>query len=100
MSDESIKNIKVIDPYCVSELPCDGPINVHFIGDRAVLTFTHPRAESQNAFTDNRLEISFLVKSRILLTKDSLINLRDLLTTICSEEANRGPSRTASGVVH
>ena len=30
---------KVYDPQMVPEVVCDGPMNIHWIGDRGVITF-------------------------------------------------------------
>jgi len=72
---------KVYDPQMVPEAVCDGPMNVPWIADRAVITFTHPRARPQPLF-EGETQIDLIVRARIAMSVKNLVALRDLLVRL------------------
>lgn len=72
---------KVYDPQMVPEVVCDGPMNVHWIGNRGIITFTHPRARSQPLF-EGETQIDLIVRARIATSVQNLVALRDLLVRL------------------
>jgi hypothetical protein len=42
MADRTLQP-KVYDPQMVPEVVCDGPMNVHWIGNRGIITFYPPK---------------------------------------------------------
>ena len=72
---------KVYDPQVVPEVICDGPMNIHWIGDRGVILFTHPRARPQSLF-EGETQIDLIVRARIATSLKNLVALRDLLARL------------------
>jgi hypothetical protein len=72
---------KVYDPQMVPEVVCDGPMNIHWIGDRGVITFTHPRARTEALF-EGETQIDLIVRARIATSIRNLVALRDLLVRL------------------
>jgi hypothetical protein len=58
---------------------CDGPLNVHWVGNRATITFTHPRAKPEPMFEKEEIQIGLVVRARIATSIENLIGMRDLL---------------------
>jgi hypothetical protein len=85
---------KVYDPQMAPELVCDGPMNVHWIDDRAVIVFTHPRARPQPLF-EGQTQIDLIVRARIVTSTKNLTALRDLLARLLPDDK---PRATAGGV--
>jgi hypothetical protein len=79
MADEADRPPPAIDPDCVPETLCDGPVNVQWTGGRAVITFTHPRAKTGPLFEKGEVQIEAVVRARIATSVDALLGLRDLL---------------------
>jgi hypothetical protein len=80
MADRTLQP-KVYDPQMVPEVVCDGPMNVHWIGNRGIITFTHPRARSQPLF-EGETQIDLIVRARIATSVQNLVALRDLLARL------------------
>jgi hypothetical protein len=76
---EATPQPKVQDPHAVPEVVCDGPMNVHWIGNRATITFTHPRARSEPLFEGKEAPMDLVVRARVATTIENLVGLRDLL---------------------
>jgi len=76
---EQPKFDEIIDPDHVPEILCNGFINLHFANEFGVLTFTHFRPKSQSLFVEGQLLPDLIVRARIVLNRDNLRALRDLL---------------------
>lgn len=75
MPEASIIN----DPHLVREVVSDGPMNVQWIGNRATITFTHPRAQPQPLIGEGKAQMDLVIAARIATSMENLIELRDLL---------------------
>jgi hypothetical protein len=83
---------KVSDPQMVPEVVCDGPMNIHWIGDRGVITFTHPRARSQPLF-EGETQIDLIVRARITTSIRNLVALRLVRLLPADKPAVEMPAR-------
>jgi hypothetical protein len=72
----------VHDPHAVREVVCDGPMNVQWAGNRATITFTHPRARPQPLLGEGKAQMDLVIAARIATSVENLIGLRDLLTRL------------------
>ena len=54
-------------------------MNVHWIGNRATITFTHPRARSESLFEGKQAPMDLVVRARVATTIENVVALRDLL---------------------
>jgi hypothetical protein len=85
------------DPHLVEETVCDGPMSVHFAGNRAAITFTHPRAKADSLLEHGHLEMELIVRARIATSLENMVALRDLLTDLISRVSSAPPAGTAGG---
>jgi hypothetical protein len=79
---ETIPQPKVGDPDRVPEIVCDGPLNIHWLGNRGTITFTHPRAKAEPLFEGSEVPLDLVVRARIATSIENLIALRDLLAQL------------------
>jgi hypothetical protein len=79
---ETIPQPKVGDPDRVPEIVCDGPLNIHWLGNRGTITFTHPRAKAEPVFEGSEVPLDLVVRARIATSIENLIALRDLLAQL------------------
>jgi hypothetical protein len=90
-----------IDPDSVPEIICDGPFHI-LPGSLSTITFTHGRPETSQLFNQNSVNRENIVRARIILTIDNLIQLRDLLNRLlpASTETPAATGGTSRPVVH
>jgi hypothetical protein len=79
---ETIPQPKVGDPDRVPEIVCDGQVNIHWLGNRGTITFTHPRAKAEPLFEGSEVPLDLVVRARIATSIENLIALRDLLAQL------------------
>jgi hypothetical protein len=85
------------DPHGVDEVVCDGPVDIHWIGNRGTITFTHPRAKSEPLFARGEMHIDLVVRARIAASVENLIGLRDLLAQLCPTDKSPNDIPTGAG---
>jgi hypothetical protein len=90
----------VTDPDNISEISCEGPINVFVTGDRAVLTFAHVRPETTALFKEGTITPIAVVRARIIITIENLNALRDLLNRLAQPGASATPSTAGGSTRH
>jgi hypothetical protein len=78
MVDQPQQIPPAIDPDSVQETLCDGNFNLSFSGQLATLTFTHWRPDVTQMFAGT-VDLSAIVRARIVLTMPNLLALRDFL---------------------
>jgi hypothetical protein len=60
------------DPHIVREVVSDGPMNVQWIGNRATITFTHPRAQPQPLIGEGKAQMDLVIAARIATSMENL----------------------------
>src|SRR5437588_10895758 len=71
-----------LDPDCIPETVCDGPLNVQFSGNRATITFTHSRAMVAPLLERGEVAFENIVRARIVFSVDNLLALKGLLNRL------------------
>lgn len=72
-----VQNPPVSDPDHVPETLCDGQFNLSGNPHFATLTFTHHRADATQMLADATIDMTAIVRARIVLTLPNLPALRD-----------------------
>src|SRR5260221_9648551 len=90
ISAQQVVNPPVSDPNTVPETFVNGPINMSIIGSTATLTFTSIRPDVKQAFRGNTKDLSAIVVSRLSMSLDNLMQLREML----SQGIQMAPSMT------
>jgi hypothetical protein len=93
MSNEleaSAQGPTVTDPLNIPETVCDGPFNVVFGTDRALITFTHTQAQAAPLFASGTVNLELLVRARIAMSLQNIYALRDLLNRLFPQ--NQAPT--------
>ena len=90
---EAQKTTVVTDPDRVQEMFCDGTFNVRAVGPLATLTFTHTRPTAATMFLKD-FEKEVIVRARIVISRQNMLALRDLLVRLTATE---GTSESRSG---
>ena len=78
----------IVDPDCVPETLCLGPFHV-LPRDPATITFTHSRSKADPLLNSDRLEFETVIRARIVVSRDHLISLRDLLNEMLPKDADK-----------
>jgi hypothetical protein len=97
MPDRADRPPPAIDPDCVPETLCDGPVNVQWTGGRAVITFTHARAKPGPLFEKGENQIEAIVRARIATSVDTLLGIRDLLNRLFPADKPIDKTTTSGG---
>lgn len=88
----------VIDPDNVPETLCDGQFNLSFSGQSATLTFTHWRPDATQMFRSGNVDLSAIVRARIVFSLANLVALRDFLgANVKTTEIPTEPPAPATG---
>jgi hypothetical protein len=76
-----------VDPDNIPETLCIGKFNITIgANGLATMTFTHLRAKAGPLLDNSQLAQESVVRARIVTTKENVIALRDLLSTLIKNE--------------
>jgi hypothetical protein len=82
------KQMPTLDPDNVQETFVSGPINCNISGAVALLTFTNVRANADDLLRGKGdPELTAIVRSRLIMPIELLVNLRNLLNQMISDAA-------------
>jgi hypothetical protein len=97
-SPQQVQVPRIADPDSVPETLCDGQFNLVIFGQLATLTFTHVRPDATQMFADGTMNITAIVRARIVLTAQNLIALREFLNTqVQPLDASQSPAPATGG---
>jgi|SRR5580704_1182548 hypothetical protein len=86
------QNSPTVDPDDVPETICLGMFNVSINAPLATLTFTHYRPKVGPLFEASTIDNENVVRARIVISVDSLVGLRDVLSQLIQNSATGAAS--------
>jgi hypothetical protein len=87
----------VRDPDSVPETLCEGPVNIHLIGQLATITFTHLRPNPLSLFAATSAVVpEQIVRARVTMSLPNVVALRDLLNRVVKDDPTQVPTGSAS----
>lgn len=89
-----------IDPDHVSEVLCDGPLYLTWVGNLGTLTFTHARPNATSLFANDLIQNEFIVRVRVTMSLSSMVALRDLLNDKIRSDQAGAASASAGTIKH
>lgn len=82
---KQVQEPPVVDPDNVPETLCDGPAWISPEGYYGIVTFTQKRPKAGALFKGGS-DLEFVVRARIVMSIENLLNLRDALSRLLSDE--------------
>jgi hypothetical protein len=92
-----IGRVPTLDPDNVPELLCEGPANIHWLGQLVTMTFTHVRPDATRLFGAQSAVIpEQVVRARVTMSLPNIIGLRELLDRVVKADITQTPTGGAS----
>jgi hypothetical protein len=86
----------VVDPENVPETICLGRINVAIASSGlSTITFTHTRPNVGALFEKGEINNESVVRARIVISRENLVALRDMLTNLFTQELGTSSASTS-----